>query len=312
MEGRSGCELIIEYNDNQAIIKKYSNSKQYNFRLVKQAEKQRDFYQSHINSAFSTAAIFEIETSENDLAWFSMSYVFAEKFSNHLDQINIRQVKKLLNNFIQYFNSNIKSASEQKIDKEVFENKLYEIRLNISKNPLTHISYFSEVIAQLENYLPDKPLPIGICHGDFTFSNILFGEQEMFLLDFLDSFIESPVIDIVKLRQDTCYKWSIMLEKDLPLYKSNKLCQIMDYFDREIEAYCNSLGMQEWYIFLQTINLLRIVPYLKVQSELLFIENALKSLLNESYPSHGRQILPFSGCKTQMDVNSSIREIYGS
>ncbi len=279
MEGRSGCELIIEYKNNHATIKKFSNSKQYNHRLLKQAEKQKDFFNSNSSSVFTTAEVFEISNSEDDLAWFSMGYIFAEKYSDYLDQISIRQVKRVLSNLIQYFDNSFKSASEQQIDRNIFINKLNEIQLNISNNLLIQNGYFLSIIAQLENSIPDKPLPVGACHGDFTFSNILFGEQEMFLLDFLDSFIESPLIDIIKLRQDTCYKWSIMLESEMPLYKANKLYQILDYFDRKIEAYCNNLGLQEWYVFLQTINLLRIVPYLKVQSELLFIENALKSLL---------------------------------
>lgn len=279
MEGRSGCELIIEYKDNRAIIKKYSSSMKYNHRLIKQAEKQQEFYLLNPESTFSTAEVLEISSDMDDLAWFTMSYVFAEKYSEYLDQINIRQVKKLLNSFIKYFDEAIKRASREVVDEDVFLHKFNEIRINISNNPLIKTDYFLTIINQLESTIPNTPLPLGTCHGDFTFSNILFGEDGLFLLDFLDSFIESPVIDIVKLRQDTCYKWSIMLESDMPQYKVNKLTQILNYFDEAIETYCKDLGLQEWYTYLQTINLLRIVPYLKIESEILFIENSLKKLL---------------------------------
>ena len=40
-------------------------------------------------------------------------------------------------------------------------------------------------------------IPIGICHGDLTFSNILFNGNNYYLIDFLDSFIEYPLMDIV-------------------------------------------------------------------------------------------------------------------
>lgn len=279
MEGRSGCKLIITYQDNQAVIKKYSSSKKYNNRLIEQAKKQKDFYLLNNSSNFTTAKILEIGYEKDDLSWFSMNYVFAEKYSEYLDQINVKELKNLLNQFIQYFESSFKKASAQQVNKEIFLNKFKEIRFNIEKNELTKNNYFSQVLDNLENCIPTEHLPLGICHGDFTFSNILFSEDKIYLLDFLDSFIESPIIDIVKLRQDTCYKWSIMLESQMPQYKVNKLSQIFVYFDNAIEVYCKGLGLQEWYIFLQAINLLRIVPYLKMEHEILFIENALRKLL---------------------------------
>lgn len=279
MEGRSGCNLIIEYQEAHAVIKKYSSSLKYNHRLIEQAKKQKDFYLLNKESAFTTAKILEVSCVENELASFTMNYVFAEKYSEYLDQINVKELKKLLGSFIQYFDDSFKTASNEQINKNIFLDKFKDIRTNISQNQLIRSKYFLQILNDLENKIPNQPLPVGTCHGDFTFSNILFGEQKIYLLDFLDSFIESPVIDIVKLRQDTCYKWSIMLESTMPQYKVNKLSQIMVYFDLEIENYCAKLELQEWYIFLQAINLLRIVPYLKVEHEILFIENALRKLL---------------------------------
>ena len=54
-------------------------------------------------------------------------------------------------------------------------------------------------------------IPIGFCHGDLTFSNIMFAldDNQVGLIDFLDSFIETPLIDLVKLRQDTHFHWTI-------------------------------------------------------------------------------------------------------
>ena len=278
MEGRSGCNLIIEYQDNQAIIKKYSSSVKYNHRLIEQAKKQKNFYLLKDTSVFSTANILEISCQTNDLAWFTMNYVFAEKYSEYLDQINVKELKNLLERFIRYFDDSFENATNKYVNKDIFLNKFNEIRFNINQNQFIKTNYFLQILNGLEKNIPDKHLPIGTCHGDFTFSNILFSEEKIYLLDFLDSFIESPLIDLVKLRQDTCYKWSIMLESTIPKYKVNKLSQILAYFDKEIEVYCKGLGLQEWYVFLQAINLLRIVPYLKLEHEILFIENALRKL----------------------------------
>lgn len=279
MEGRSGCELVIEYQNNHAVIKKYSSSVKYNQRLIKQAEKQRNFYLTNQITAFFTPKILEINNEINDVAWFTMHYVFAEKYSDYLEQISIKQLKKLIRTFIQYLDQSFNNTKKEQVKEVVFFNKFNEIRTNIIQNKIPETAYFLQVINQLENNIPLTSLPLGTCHGDFTFSNILFDDNEMFLLDFLDSFIESPIIDLVKLRQDTCYKWSIMLEKQMPQYKVNKLTQVFNYFDLELETYCKNLGLQDWYNFLQAVNLLRIVPYLKIQTEILFIKNALKQLL---------------------------------
>lgn len=72
-------------------------------------------------------------------------------------------------------------------------------------------------------------LPIGACHGDFTLSNVLVltplsGDglplspraqtKDTFriaLIDFLDSFVESPLADMAKLCQDLKYGWTLRL-----------------------------------------------------------------------------------------------------
>ena len=132
----------------------------------------------------------------------------------------------------------------------------------------------------MKTNIPGTPLPIGICHGDFTFSNILFGDNKIYLLDFLDSFIESPLIDLVKISQDTCFKWSIMLEKEMPAHQKNKLIQTFNYLDHEIASFCNNqLGMSKWYNYLQVFNLLRIVPYLSNSEEIFFIEKSLRQIV---------------------------------
>lgn len=54
-------------------------------------------------------------------------------------------------------------------------------------------------------------MPVGVCHGDLTFSNILFNGNNYYLIDFLDSFIEAPLLDIVKIRQDSAHLWSQLM-----------------------------------------------------------------------------------------------------
>lgn len=282
MEGRSGCKLDVVKDGDHVIIKKYSSSIVYNKRLLKQAKKQQNFYTNlPENYVFSTARVIEMYSSENSLAWFSMPYLFSEKYSNHLEQINFVSLKKVLSHIIDYFNFNLKNSIHTKIDDRIITSKIEELKLKVTENiNAVNKDYFFYSLEYLKTNIPDMPLPIGTCHGDFTFSNILFGDSKIYLLDFLDSFIESPLIDIVKIRQDTCFKWSIMLEKEMPSHKKNKLIQTFNYLDREIAVFCNNQsGLSKWYNYLQIFNLLRIVPYLNNSVEIFFIEKSLRQIL---------------------------------
>lgn len=283
MEGRSGCKLDVVKEGSHVIIKKYSSSIEYNKRLMKQANKQQNFYNNlPDNQIFSTARVIELHSSENALSWFSMPYLFSEKYSNYLEQASTVDLKKLLNNLIDYFNFNIKSSTPQKIDVSIIASKIEELKLKVTDNiNATEKEYFFNILEYLKTNIPDMPLPVGTCHGDFTFSNILFGDNKIYLLDFLDSFIESPLIDIVKIRQDTCFKWSVMLEKEMPSHKKNKLVQTFNFLDREIASFCsNNLGLSIWYNYLQIFNLLRIIPYLNNTAEIFFIEKSLRQILS--------------------------------
>jgi hypothetical protein len=51
--------------------------------------------------------------------------------------------------------------------------------------------------------------PIGRCHGDLTLSNVILSPgQNVVLIDFLDTYLETPLQDVAKLMQDFEYGWS--------------------------------------------------------------------------------------------------------
>ena len=50
--------------------------------------------------------------------------------------------------------------------------------------------------------------PKTFCHGDLTFENMIVSNGKLYLIDFLDSFIETGLVDMSKLIFDIRYFWS--------------------------------------------------------------------------------------------------------
>jgi Ser/Thr protein kinase RdoA (MazF antagonist) len=122
---------------------------------------------------------------------------------------------------------------------------------------------FQAVAAAFERTSIAEPIsiPVGCCHGDLTLGNILFFKNaDLVLLDFLDCFIETPLQDMAKLRQDTCFKWSYLVyDGD---FDRTKMDIIMSYMDRRFDlAFSKYDYYRQYYDLFQFLNLLRILPY---------------------------------------------------
>lgn len=110
--------------------------------------------------------------------------------------------------------------------------------------------------------LPDIQIPIGKCHGDLTFSNILFDAAgpAYTLIDFLDPYLETPLMDMAKLRQETYCDWSSLAATTT--HDRSKYRIAMAAVREVVEE---SFRRLPWYAALidvfETQNLLRVVQY---------------------------------------------------
>ena len=99
-----------------------------------------------------------------------------------------------------------------------------------------------------------------------------------YLIDFLDSFIESPLLDLVKIRQDSQYEWSrLMYEGDVDLVRLSIISQKIDY---EIDSYYSQyVWYREYYHVFQLMNFLRILQYAKEEKVTNYLKNVINSML---------------------------------
>ena len=261
--GHSGCQL--EIINNHTILKTTTN-KDYKARLKTQCEKQILFANMHDNH--DKILIPQVlqqywETKDNEKVGFSMPYYYASDFIVFFENATITSIAQTMRILLQFIENNLKDSIYTTINKEIFCNKYDEVAQKINTCKNKSLTLCLDSIKKDLHDLPNEIiLPLGRCHGDLTFSNILFSNDKIILIDFLDNFIETPLQDIVKLRQDTKHKWSVMLYERS--YDNTKIAMLLCYLDEMIDKHFMQYEFyRKYYTIFQKINLFRILPYAK-------------------------------------------------
>ena len=279
IKGHSGCNIdIIEEGDN-LLVKKSTLDPKYLKRLELQGKKQMD--DKCLTDSIYNPYISEIKSDENE-CYILMDYIYANNFIDYFEKASPQDINHFIDNFIKYIHNEIDKCEIKKVSKNVFIDKFNSVVKNCEKNELLKGNMrVKSILKDCENVFTNLPkeieLPVGICHGDLTFSNILFASNKFYFIDYLDSFIETPIQDIVKLRQDTKYFWSTMMYKKK--YDVVRLNIIFNYIDNKISEH---FGEFEYYYRnydrLQLMNILRILPYVKEEKVRDFVLNILSAL----------------------------------
>lgn len=293
VKGNSGCGIeIIDGNGfRQLLVRKSTDSPNYFARLKKQYLKQYNAEMQMLADDIdfiNVPHVYEYEgTAESQ--WFTMDYVYSKNFIDFIESASPEEIVQTafrIGKFIEYEFNN---SSLQEVPRSVFTDKINSVIAAYHKNMEYRLFYSTPEVTKLgkllENNvkqvfesLPEKiGLPIGMCHGDLTFSNMLFTENSISLIDFLDSFVESPLQDIVKLRQDTRYEWSTLMY-DKP-YESVRLKTVFRMIDDYIVMnFKNDPAYEAYYIPMQIMNLARIAPYAKNYKVICFLYKNISKL----------------------------------
>ena len=283
VKGHSGCQVDVVNEDGHIFVYKSTSDPKYLNRLVLQAQKQETAggveYQ-HIR----VPHIYSINKTEEQTI-VKMQYVYSKNFIEFFEQAGFEQVEYLIGALKTFIEYEISKSVLQSVPATVFQLKFDEIQSKIQSNLIFQSSPNASILIDkckaIFYGLEDMRIPLGICHGDLTFSNILFNGNNYYLIDFLDSFIETPLQDIVKIRQDTAYHWSqLMYTKP---YDAIRLQIILNKIDKEVDDYFSK--KYDWYNanyhIVQLMNILRIVPYAKEKKVINHLQMILNSILNE-------------------------------
>ena len=184
--------------------------------------------------------------------------------------LNLKETLSML------INKNFENSKINYINIDLFTDKLEKIILVLGND--------SELKNKLEtlksNFLKDKflEIPCGPCHGDLTLSNIIVSRtSSLNLIDFLPTFIESPLWDIVKIYQDLKYGWSYRNLKGHE--KESSKIFFLNCLPSQIHIYEKVFKRQ--ILLFDALNIARLCPYIKDKETRIWIINVLDNLLSK-------------------------------
>jgi tRNA A-37 threonylcarbamoyl transferase component Bud32 len=253
--GLSGCSLELI---NDKVLRKHSPSIEYNSRLLSQAEKQKVF-SNRIYKNVDAPKVYDIQSD-----YFDMEYIPGYTFSEFFSTASVNDVEFVVQTLFNYFDSLI--STSRMVDAT---NKILN-KLNSLEEKTSHKQY----IEFLRKYVETNRIivPHTFCHGDLTFSNIIFHKNRLFFIDFLDCYVDTFLSDLVKIKQDLYYLWGLQIYNG----HTHRLEQVYQFAWRELESRYSSF-MYESFDILDVMNSLRIEPYLTSQHQRVILDRIIKS-----------------------------------
>ena len=272
--GLSGCKLEIIKG---GVLRKYSSSINYNQRLIKQVDKQI-LFSKFILKNIDTPKV--LAKSSNQLFSFDMEYIPGLSSYEYFSSVNICGVEFVIQTLFDYFDHFSNNMRELNISNKVIE----------KIDSLQNKTKYSEYLKYLKTYIDSNQVivPKTFCHGDLTFNNIIFHKNRLFFIDFLDSYVDSFFCDIVKLKQDLYYLWSLKVQDE----ETVRIVQIYSYIWKKLNQRYNKYIDTKGFEILDVMNTLRIEPYLTNDNQRNILDTIIKStrLYEKFNYSNGRQI----------------------
>ena len=267
--GHSGCRLFLYMSGSSYFVRKMSGHESYNQRLKKQLIKQKHFCLPMVK----TPRIFGYG-EEGGLFYFDMEYVQGVTLANAMRRIQVNEIEHLVELLLQSIP--ISQARYHVNTDAIFRRKILRISRNIGVN----WEIARESLAILDGYDFSK-VPLSFCCGDLTLENIILSPSgQIYLIDLLDSFFNSWMMDVAKLLQDLELGWSYRHERRnfninlrLDTAKAILLSRLL--------AFSNGGEYIENIYMLLLLNVLRIIPYIKDEGTRQFVDGALLNVIRK-------------------------------
>lgn len=266
LTGHSGCQLLVRRYRGNLVTVKISKDADYNERLSLQAAKQKNY----VGNAGRTPKIFRECINKNGLCEFHMEYIPGKTLAHHLRTMPLISIKETAEKLTALLQREVSSNKEVN---KIFAAKLDSLEKSLPEDtPELVVGALTRLRSIDWTQCEESP-----CHGDLTLENIIVRDGELYLIDFLDSFYDSWMIDVATLLQDIECLWSY------------RQAEISDNLHVRLLALKNSLlssirsgerGQEQIVLIynLLLLKLLRIIPYTKDEPTLSYLYSEIERL----------------------------------
>ena len=178
-----------------------------------------------------------------------------EDFSRLGNLETARSIQSLLTAYIAHSQCN---STIKKISRDILVKKVRAIEVP----PLIPAANeFKKKLLNQLNSMDFIEIPEGPYHGDLTFSNLIATNYGcIYIFDFLDSYINSYLLDVAKLYQDHLFGWSIRGLEGASWVSGKQFIDLCIPSELLSQIYASHSEAMD---ILSKINILRIAPYVK-------------------------------------------------
>lgn len=257
-----------------------------NCRLVNQIEKQEAFRtliknDNYLSLIFDVPRINSTRIYKNEY-FVNMQYCNGLNIIDFFERRPISEIYSIIDKLFFFIEKNLDSSKLSLVNNSIFLSKVDELLTKIGGLDMENQDFFINLLNEIKQYLFSNEyleLYVGSCHGDLTFSNIIINDK-INLIDFLDTYLESPLQDLTKIKQEVDLNWSFMMSNqekrdNTKIYLG--YTYIQKYFNKKIEKLRETyLIKEEVFDIIYQLTLLRILPYSKEKN----VQNKIYNILN--------------------------------
>jgi hypothetical protein len=277
--GNSGCKIQLQRRGDVVTVEKSASDQKYSPRLKVQIDKQRSFRNSRLAPFIRVPRVLN-EREVDGTYTVEMEYICFHSSLEFFSSASRPAIDAVAEMLLKFVDMELAQSPIQDVPVALFCEKIASIADALQQRGVR--AEYEECISRITNALTGRDvikIPLGVCHGDLTFSNVMIASDfsAIALIDFLDSFVDSPIVDIAKIQQDTRFHWTKMF--GVGMRNGTRFSQAMDYLDEKISEHFSAL---KWYsdnidiVFF--LNMLRIAPYATSIEVQKFILKSMESM----------------------------------
>lgn len=269
LHGHSGCDLWLCKSGDDVFLRKDAGVVSYNDRLHEQCKKQQNFK----SNTLKTPQILNHGVDKNGLFFFDMEYINGTSLAEYMNKITIKDLVRFIDMLFDSLSISTGKLNPQAHD--IFSKKLESLGKACDVTNPSVLNALN-ILKQFDfSCIPESP-----CHGDLTLENIMLASSDVYVIDLLDSFYNSWIIDFAKLLQDIDVGWHWRYQKRT-LALDLRLATAKTHLLDRLEMLDNGKHYIDMIYHILLLNLLRIYPYTKDKTTFDFLNNATDKIIQK-------------------------------